>query len=437
MNSKSGAVVTALNQQLPMDRLADYTSFIKRNQHFRRLWISQMVSNFGDWFGLLAVYALFTQYSDSALLLGLVIIVKMLSLGTFSPIAGYLTDRFNRRRLMIWCDLIRAVIVAGFMLIRSQELLWLAYPLMGLQMMLSAIYEPAKSSSIPNITTEEELVKANVLSALSWSIIFTSGMGLGGLATAYFGTDAVFILDVISYLISAWFVFRAVIPQQTEEVEEAFNLREPITRIAQGVSYLRDNREVLRPALAKASLTICLGALVYLLILISEKVLMLGSVGVGLLYASRGLGTAVGPIIGKRIFSQEKNWIKAMGIWMIGVGAMYFIVGLMESLALMLLFVFFAHAASGANWVMSTVLLQRRAPDYVRGRVFSFEWLMFTFAQSISVFIASNLLELEILTVNGTMLLFASLLVGIGILWSVTVRAREREYQNRLVVEAG
>jgi len=354
----------------------------------------------------------------------------MLSLGLFSPIAGYLTDKFNRRRLMLACDIGRAVIVAGFLFIRSQELLWLAYPLMALQMMLSAIFEPAKSSSIPNITTSDELVKANILSALSWSVIFTLGMGFGGLATAYLGTDIVFILDVISYFISGWFIFKTEIPQFTDKEGSTSNLKEPWYRIMQGISYLKKQPEVLRPALAKGCVTFCLGGLVYMLILLSEEVLMLGSVGVGLLYASRGLGTAVGPILGKRVFQPEDSWIKAMGIWMILIGAMYVLLGWVESLILMLVFVFLAHIASGANWVMSTVLLQRRAPDYIRGRIFSFEWLFFTFAQSISVLIASNIQEFELLTLPHTIIVFAGFLMLIGAIWSFTVSRDERAYQD-------
>jgi len=413
-----------------LDKLKPYLTLLADNRNFRNLWLSQIISNFGDWFGLLAVYALFTTYSDSALLLGLVIVVKMLSLGLFSPIAGYLTDKYNRRRLMIICDILRGIVVAGFLVIHSQQMLWLAYPLMAVQMMLSSVFEPAKSSSIPNITSPDELVKANVLSALSWSVIFTAGMGMGGLATAYLGTNIVFVLDVFSYLISAWFIYDTLIPQNTDDTPDKFTLYEPYSRIKQGFSYLKQNRHVLRPALAKGAVTCCLGGLVYMLILISEEVLMLGSIGVGLLYASRGLGTAAGPIIGKRIFDNENSWVKAMGFWMIMAGLMYVAVGLVESLLLMVIFVFLAHLASGANWVMSTVLLQRRAPDYIRGRVFSFEWLFFTLAQSLSVFMAANIREVELLNLPQTIVVFAVLLIVIGFSWLLTITKKEHSYQQ-------
>lgn len=395
-----------------------------------------MVSNFGDWFGLLAVYALITRYSDSEFLLGLIIVVKMLSLAFFSPLAGYVTDRFNRRRLMILCDGFRALLMVAMLLVISYETLWLAYVFTALQMMLSAIFEPAKTSSIPNVTSRAELVDANVLSAASWSVIFTIGMGVGGLATAWLGTNLVFILDAFSYILSAWFIYRAVIPQETMSEAERKRTRNPFVGIKEGFQYLVDTRPVLRPTLAKGCFTMFLGALTYILILVSEDILLMGSVGLGLLYSARGIGTGIGPIIGRRLFPDESDWIRVMGLCMIFTGAMYIVVGLTTSLILMLIFVLLAHTSSGANWVMSTVLLQRRTPDTFRGRIFSTEWLLFTLAQSASVLIASALLENDVLTIQQLLMIFGALLGAAGVVWGMTITRQETEYQEQLRKQA-
>ena len=419
-----------------LEKLRPYITLVSTNHNYRRLWLSQVVSNFGDWFGLLAVYAVITQYSDSEFLLGLIIVVKMMSLASFSPFAGYITDRFNRRRLMIVCDIARGVFIAGIMLVDSYETLWLAYVLTALQMVMSAVFEPAKTSSIPNVTTEKELVDANVLSAMSWSIIFTMGMGIGGLATAWLGTDLVFIIDALSYGLSAWFIYRAVIPQKEMSAEELERTKNPFVGIKEGFQYLFANAHVMRPTLAKGSFTMFLGALTYMLILVSEEILLMGSVGLGLLYASRGIGTGIGPVIGRRVFKNESSWIRGMGLCMIFAGATYTVVGLTSSIIVMLIFVFVAHAASGANWVMSTVLLQRRTPDTFRGRIFSTEWLLFTLAQSASVLISSTLLENGIFTIQQLIVVFAILLAVTGIIWSLTVARKEETYQDQLSYEA-
>lgn len=409
------------------NKIEPYLLLVRENHNYRRLWLAQIISNFGDWFGILAVYAIIQRYSGSELLLGLIIVVKMLSLASFSPIAGYITDRFNRRQLMIWCDIIRGVVVMGFLLINTESTLWLAYVLMAIQMAFSAIFEPAKTSSIPNVTSSAELVNANILSAASWSVIFTSGMAFGGFATDLLGTDLVFIINAVTYMASSWFIYKAEIPQKMMSSEEKHRTRNPLTGIREGVRYLYSHKNVLRPTLAKGTFTMCVGALVYMLIIVAEDVLMMGSIGLGMLYAARGVGTGIGPVVGRRIFKSENTWVKGMGFFMIIAGAMYAFVSMSEALFWMGLFVMLAHMASGSNWVMSTVLLQRRAPDYYRGRVFSLEWLLFTLAQSVSVTLAAIILEFDILTLRQTMTLFSLLLVVSGIFWLFKIAPAEKE----------
>ena len=412
--------------------LSPYLTLLRDNANYRRLWLAQSVSNFGDWFGMLALYAVIARYSDSEFLIGLIIVVKMLSLASFSPLAGYITDRFNRRRLMIFCDVARALSIAGLLLVRSAELLWLAYALTAVQMMLSAVFEPAKTSSIPNVTSESELVNANVLSTATWSIIFTSGMAIGGFATEWLGTDTVFVLDAFSYLISALFIYRAVIPQQTMSEEEKANTRNPLTGIKEGLNYLTGNRHILRPGIAKGVASSFLGGLVYLLIIVSEDILMMGSIGLGLLYAARGIGTGIGPIIGRRVFKDKRDWVMLMGLSIGIAGAMYMVVGWTNTIWLMILFVLFAHAASGANWVSSTVLLQKRTKDTFRGRIFSTEWLLFTLANSLSVIVASLILEFELVTVKQLILIYGALMGLAGLIWTLTITRKEKIYQLTL-----
>lgn len=407
-------------------KIAPFIELIRGNQNFRRLWIAQIISNFGDWFGLLAVYALIQKHSGSELLLGLIIVVKMLSLAFSSPFAGFFTDRFNRRQLMILSDVMRGILVLGFILIVSSSQLWLAYLITALQMVFSAIFEPAKTSSIPNVTTSEELVNANILSAASWSIIFTTGMAIGGFATAALGTTTVFVINSATYLISGLFIYRAVIPQKEMSKREKYVNRNPLHGIAEGFIYLKNHPQVRIPVFAKATFSISLGALVYMLIIVSEEVLLMGSIGLGILYAARGIGTGVGPVLGRRLFKREEGWIRAIGFFMILTGCSYLLASQMQSLLLIALFVMLAHMTSGSNWVFSTVLLQRRAPDKYRGRVFSTEWLLFTLFQSVSVTMASLLLEYNLLQVQQAMALFSLILAATGIFWLIRVAPAER-----------
>ena len=174
-----------------------------------------------------------------------------------------------------------------------------------------------------------------------------------------------------------------------------------------------------------------LGGLVYLLIIVSEEVLMMGSIGIGLLYAARGFGTGVGPIVGRMIFPKEKTWVMAMGFSIFITGVMYMIVGWSSGVWAMVIFVFLAHSASGANWVMSTVLLQKRTIDTFRGRIFSTEWLLFTITNSISVMIASLILEYELLPIRELIVVYGAVMILAGTVWSFTVTKGEKAYQAK------
>lgn len=329
---------------------------------------------------------------------------------------------------MIYCDFARAVVVLGILFVQSEELLWLAFVLTSIQMMCSAVFEPAKTASIPNVTSKEELVNANVISTATWSIIFTSGMAIGGFATELLGTDIVLILDAATYILSAYFIYKATIPQQEMTIKEKEDTRNPLLGIKEGARYLKNNPHILRPSIAKGVSSAFLGGCVYLLIIISEEVLLMGSIGLGLLYAARGIGTGIGPIIGRRFFPDQKDWVMVMGLAFFIAGLMYMVVGFTNTIWVMIIFVLFAHAASGANWVMSTVLLQQRTKDIFRGRTFSTEWLLFTLANSISVFIASMCLEYDLISVKPLIMIYGGLMVCASIVWSVTIMKYEKDY---------
>lgn len=403
-----------------------YLNLIKQNRNFRNLWLSQISANFGDWFGVLAVFAVLMQYSDSEFLLGLVIIIKMMSFAVFAPLAGYIVDRFNRRRMMVAAHIGRGIVVSCFLFVQSAELIWLLYVITSLQMMLASIFEPARQATIPNITTREELVQANVLSNITWSIIFTTGMAIGGFATELLGTDMVFIINALGYVVATGFMLKSKIPAHKEDELKPG----PWEGVKLGFGYLRDHKEVLRPAIAKGSYNLFLGGLVYMLILIAEEILLLGSIGLGLLYAARGLGTAVGPIVGRKVIPDERQWITFTGLLMIATGGFYFLSSWITFLPLLLFTVFLAHCWSGANWVFSTVLIQKRSDDRYRGRVFSAEFQLLTILNSLSIFLASMLLETGVLALNQTVMVFAGGLALTGILWQMTIAIGERRYHR-------
>jgi len=404
-----------------------FRELLTGNTNYRRIWLGEVASWFGDWFNAIALYTLVRELTGSPLALGLVFLTKMVPFAVASPLAGLLVDRFNRRRLMIAADLLRALVVLGFLLVHEASDLYLIYALTGVQVMLTAVFIPARSASIPNVTTAGELLTANALSAATWSTLLAVGAALGGVATEWFGVRVVFVLDSLSYLVSAAFLWRTSIPQQTDPGASVGSVKTALGGIAKGWRYLWQHREVGRMALAKSTWSLGGGALVYMLALLGED-LMPGSpaLGIGLLYGLRGLGTGIGPIAVRSWLPDEKRWPLMMGVGIVISGLCYVGVSVVPWLVGIGLLVVLAHAPSGANWVASTVLLQKRTVDSFRGRVFSAEWLAVTLADSISILTASLLLESGSVSLSTGVLVFAVVQILCGTLWVVLVVPAER-----------
>ena len=268
-----------------------YVELLRSNVAFRRIWLGDIASLLGDWFNTIALYILVRQLTGSTLALGVVFVTKMLPFALASPLAGLVVDRYNRRRLMILSDLARAVVVLGFLLVRDAGDLWLLFALSALQIMISAVFIPARSASLPNITSEEELVVANSLSSATWSTLLALGAAAGGLATEWLGIRTVFLLDSLSYVISAFFIYRAVIPQATAPPSPGTVVSVLRDTVA-GWRHLFENPPIGRMILAKTAWATGGGGLVYMLALMGEELRPEApAVAMGILYAARGLGS--------------------------------------------------------------------------------------------------------------------------------------------------
>src|SRR5664279_5946157 len=159
--------------------LSNYVRLIRGNANFRRLWIAQIVSENGDWFYTLAIYSLLLDLTGKASSIALALVLQVLPHTLLGPLSGVVNDRFSRRKIMIATDLLRMVIVACMLLVRSQGSVWVIYPLLFLETVMVAFFEPARSAVIPNIVAESEVIVANTLSSGTWAFDLAIGSVLG------------------------------------------------------------------------------------------------------------------------------------------------------------------------------------------------------------------------------------------------------------------
>lgn len=415
--------------------MRQYFVLLKDNHNYRFLWVGSVVTQLGDWFNLLASAELVTTLSHSGTAISYLFLARFLPLFVFSPIAGVLADRYNRRHIMVMTDVLRAGIVLCFLLIHSPEQIWLLYLLTVLQFTLSALFTPARSAVLANIVSRENLVTANALDSLTWSTMLALGALLGGIAAAILGANAAFIIDASTFLFSGWTISRIVdhseVVENTTTVLSKGVLNGWLEFMA-GFQYLLSVPFILGVSLTKGMGSLVWGAINVLEINFADAVFPLkgsflqralhiesgGTATLGIIYVISGLGTGLGPLLLRRLLGDAYHRM----LWGIGLG-FFLLAGGILGLSMAPNLMTFGIATlvrtvgSGVVWVFSAALLQMLVPDQFRGRVFAFEFAILTLTQSLSTFAAGLLQDKWEMGIQETTAVFAWLGVFVLVVW--------------------
>ena len=361
-----------------------YFQLLRKNKPFRNLWLGQVVSELGDWLNSIAIYALILKLSDSGMAMAGAMMAKLLPIVLISPIAGIVVDRIDRKIVMIVSDLLRFVVVLGFLFVEDQSTLWFIYALVILEISLSGFFEPARSAIIPSLVPKEHLVTANALSGSTWSVMLAFGAALGGVIVSLFGIRVAFIVDACTFLISAWFISK--IPSVTKPTKKP-KKENGFQELQDVVYFLRKEPVVLVLSLLKSGLAVAGGIMTLIPLMASQvvsKPAML-SLGIGILYSARGLGAAVGPLLVKRLFGETTtvlNWSIAAAFFFKAFS--YLFIGNSATLLTLSFGVAAVTLFGSIIWVFSSALIHLSTPDKYLGRVFSFELAVMTLVMGIS-----------------------------------------------------
>jgi MFS family permease len=375
-----------------------YLTLLRRNRNFRLLFIGQAISQLGDWFNSIAVYALLFDLTGSATAVAMMMIVQFLPVALVGPIAGVVVDRVDRRRLMVAADVVRGFLILGLLVVRHRDQVWIAYVVMALTMAASAFFEPARTATIPNVTSEEELLPANALASAMWSAMLAVGASIGGVVTEVAGRNVAFAINAASFFCSAGFILLTRYDSRPAARPAPSGLAEltGISDLVRGVRYVRQHAHVAALMCVKAGWGLA-GGMLLLLTVFGQRVFPVGdgaAAGIGVLYGARGVGAGIGPIALRWIIGQRPRTLRrAIGPAFFTVGLFYGALAGAPSLAVAALCVLCAHIGGSILWVFSTVLLQLEVPDQFRGRVFAAELAMVTLVTSISSYLTAYELD--------------------------------------------
>jgi MFS family permease len=341
---------------------------------------------------------------------------------------------------MIVTDILRALVVLGFLFVRRADQLWIVYVLTVLQLGLSTFFEPAKTAAIPSIVEDRELVAANAISSVTWSVMLTLGAAIGGLITGWFGTNVAFILDAASYLLSAALIASISVQKRRKRERQKLTVGRAlgITETIEGIRYVKDRPRVLALLLVKPAWGLG-GGILTLLAVFGERIFPVGksaATGIGVLFAARGIGTAVGPIVARRMAGEVDRRMQLwIGIAFLIAGVFYAAFGSATSFVVALIVLGVAHCGGSILWVFSTVLLQRTVDDKFRGRVFAAELALLTFTMAASNYTTGELLDRFKISPRLVTIGIGIFFLMPGLAWFLTQRWWDRDVKKLQLCE--
>lgn len=384
-----------------------------RNRDFRLLFFSEVILFGGDWFVMIPLLTLLPELTGSGLWGGLVLTADTGLLALLLPYAGTVADRVDRRRVMVVANLVGIVAVAALLFVRSSGTAWIAVAAVGSFAIAKAFYSPAASAALPNTVAPEDLATANALSGSAWGTMLVVGASLGGVVSAVVGPYACFGVTVVCLLASAFAVWRVRRPLQAvapifddalgpPRVRQLHDGQPPPggmapdgaaaqanawSALVEAARYIRGRPRVAALVTVKSAVGLGNGVLVAFPLL-ATTVFRIGELGTGLLFAARGAGALIGPLLFRWVLKRPGLLLPGLALSMSLYGLAYLGVAATTWFWLALILVMIAHLAGGGNWVMSNFALQEEVPDALRGRVFATDMMIATLAVALSQLVA-------------------------------------------------
>jgi predicted MFS family arabinose efflux permease len=422
-------------REIPTISLASYLRLVRANRNFRRLWLAQIISEIGDWFYTLSIYTLLLQLTGHASSVALALVLQVLPQTFIGPTAGVVNDRLRRKHVMIAADLVRFAVVLAMLLVRSSSTVWLVYPLLLAETIMAAFFEPARNSVIPNIAARDDVLIANTLSSATWSVNLLIGASVGGLVAAFFGRDAVFVLNALSFLASAVLISGMRFAEPHAELASPLRPRDLVdfSPVLEGIRYIRSHRTLLPTVFAKAGELMIGPSWVIFTVLGAHEFAVHwrnidpargAMLGMSILLGGRGIGALFGPIISARWAGRSDRRLQ-LGILFgyLTIAAGYGMLGVSRTVWMASGCALIAHAGGSTVWVFSTTLLQLHTDDRFRGRVFAADlgFSMFTIAAGAYIcgrFMDAGVAARSVATWTGVVMLIPA------VLWAFATRQK-------------
>ena len=380
---------------------------------FRSLWISQLVSVFGDFVALYAVIAVVSfQMHGTPREVTLIMVFFLMPFALIGPIAGVFVDRWDARRTMIVSDLVRAVLILGLVLAHVPAHV---YAVIFAVSMFSSFFVPAQSVVLPQIVGMESLLAANAAMQQAFQLVRIASPAISGALVGYAGSNLCYYLDSATFFVSAWMISRIAVPPRPPH--ENKHMDSVLGDLFSGMRFIFTHPVMAFVILSLAAGTFAISAFGSLTAIYVRDILHSGTYMFGALGSLIGAGMLIGSFVIAKYGRTIANQALLIVAGLLACGVNIGIIAFAGNTIVTILCCFGIGLSSSMLIIPSMTMMQGHVPPDMRGRVSSSSMSVVTLAQGIAMLGAGDLASrfgiVAVYYGSGLMLLLIAL-TGLG-----------------------
>jgi MFS family permease len=343
---------------------AGQLALIGREAGFRRLFLATLGSGAGTWLALVALEVDIWLRTESSAWIAALLIADLLPMFLIGILVGPLVDRLSRWKLMVGADLVRFGAFALLPFTTSPAQIVGLAAVVGVA---TGFFRPAVYAGLPNLVPEADLTKANALLQTVDNLTWAIGSLVGGALVAAAGADVAYWLNACTFLISAVFLWG--IPQRLLQASKAAS-RGHWLDLKDGFSLTVRSRALFTVLIAWNLAMFSNAAVNVAEPRLAFSAFNAGQFGLGLMMGSAGLGLALGAFLAGQWIDRRglaNVYGASLGLMALGIGSAAAAPNVWVAAACVVI----SGAGNGAAIVCNALLVQRGAPDALRGRAFA------------------------------------------------------------------
>lgn len=350
--------------------MSEYLELIK-NKNFNKYLTARVISKFGDIVYTLSIMWYILDKTGSSATVGFLLAFSNLPQIVTGLFCGVIVDKFSKKNIMIFSDLIRSVLIIVILIIlkSSSFSIWPIFICSFLLEMFDIVFGTARSAILPSIVDDENIIKANILIETIFNVLDVVGMALGGILIAVTSMNTLFIVNSVTFILSAFFIGLIKINKNRETKDiECDKESSFFMDLKEGVSYVYKNKFIKVFIVVLLITNLAYGLLDTLPVILSQNVLHVGSEGMGFIRTSIAIGMVIGSLIIGMLKVKSPGKYYFIGLLFSGLSVLI-IGGISNFPAIVILYFLYGASDSITSPIFS--YLQIIVDKNIIGRVFS------------------------------------------------------------------